>query len=755
MYRVTNRVLFVLSLLLLVVPQRATSAQAPAVRGTVTDSVGNPVSSARVTVPVLNRTTTTDEEGRFVFRSVPSGTYHLTATRIGLAPAHADVTVPASGPDIVTTIRMRASALQLGSIQVTATPTGTDARDVAQAVTQLSGAELARNMGSTIAQTLGSEPGVSVRFNGPAAAAPVIRGLQGDRVLVLQDGARTGDLASSAADHAVSIDPLTADRIEVVRGPASLLYGNQALGGVVNVISNDIPTTIPSHLDGSVATQVESVNPGAGGTAGMTIPIGESFALVGRAGGRRSENLRMGGGTELTNSFARNYYGLGGFGFATPHASGGIVYRYYHQNYGLPSADDELARIEGARKVVEARSDFSITNSMLTSLRVAGTAQWYGHDEVNQESGNINTSFGLKTQTVDVLARTQVSHVAGAFGVSGILKQYEAIGDEALTPAANSNGIGAFVYEEFPLRSASHPDALIPKLQLGARYDLYRIDSKAGDAKFGAARSLDFNTFSGSIGATVPLSSAMTLSGSIARAFRAPTVEELFSNAVHEALGTFDVGNPNLEAEVNQGGEIVLRSQTRRINAQIAAYRNTIENFIAPNIVKDTTVDVDGDLTTLPLNRISQADALLYGAEGRVEVEVRPHLVFGATGDVVRGEFSDSKTPLSYMPPARLGGLARYDDGVRSLTADFRHGFAQERIPPAISDEDPAAVATDAYNLLNVSAGYVFSLNGRVNSLTLRVDNLLDEQYRDATSRIKSFAYNPGRNIALMYKVLF
>jgi iron complex outermembrane recepter protein len=738
-------------------PLRAAArVEPPIVRGTVTDSAGMPVPSARVTVVSLNRATTTDEAGRFAFRNLPAGTYHLSAVRIGFAPAHADVTVPAAGTEVAVAIRMRPSALQLTGVQVTATPTGTDTRDVAQAVTQLSTAELARTIAPTIAQTLASEPGLSVRFNGPAAAAPVIRGLQGDRVLVLQDGARTGDLASSAPDHAVSVDPLTADRVEVVRGPASLLYGNQALGGVVNVISNDIPSSIPSHIDGSFASQVESVNPGGGATAGLTVPLGETFALVGRGGGRRTDNLRMGGGDQLANSFSRNYYGLGGFGFAGPRANGGVIYRYYHQNYGLPSEGDELARIEGARKEIEGRSDFTLPSTILNSLRVSGTAQWYAHDEINEETGNVNTSFNLKTQTLDLLGRTRLGRVTGAIGASGILKQYSATGDEALTPEANSNGAGAFLYEEIPLRDANgDADAVVPKLQLGARYDLYRIESSAGDPKFGPARSLNFNTFSGSVGMTVPLTSAFSVSGSLARAFRAPTVEELFSNAVHEALGTFDVGNPDLKAEVNQGGEIIVRGQMRRLNAQLAAYRNTIANFITPNIVKDTTVIVDGETTTLPLNRISQDDALLYGAEGRVEVEVVPHLVLGGMGDFVRGEFSDSKTPLSYIPPARLGGLARYDDGVRSLTAELRHGFKQDRIPTAISDEDPAAVATEAYNLVNLTAGYIFNLRGQVNSLTVRVDNVLDEKYRDATSRIKRFAFNPGRNVGLMYKVLF
>jgi iron complex outermembrane receptor protein len=735
---------------------RTNQAPPPVLRGVVTDSSGVPLPSARVTVTSLSRTTTTDDAGRFVFRNLVSGTYHVTVMRIGFAPAHVDATVPATGPDVVLTIKLRTSALELSGVQVTATPLATDSRDVAQAVTDLSTAALARGLSSTVAQTLSAEPGISVRFNGPAAAAPVIRGLQGDRVLVLQDGDRTGDLASSAPDHAVSVDPLTADRVEVVRGPASLLYGNQALGGVVNVISNDIPSSIPTHIEGSLASQAESATPGAGATLGMTVPINENLAIIARGGGRRSDNLRMGGGEELANSFFRNYYGLGGIGFGSKNTNGGVIYRYYHQNYGLPSGEGERSRIDGGRQEIEGRSDFTLGNSLVSSLRVSGTAQWYSHDEVDEETNVVNTSFNLRTQTLDLLGRTKLGAVSGAIGASGILKQYASTGDEALTPAANSNGAGAFIYEEIPLRqSRGDPDALLPKLQIGGRYDVYRIRSIAANPKFGSARNLSFNTFSGSVGVNVPLNPVVSISGSVARAFRAPTVEELFSNAFHAALGTFDVGNPSLEAEVNQGGEIILRAQSNRVNAQLATYRNAIQNFITPNIVKDTVITLDGEPATVPLNRITQADASMYGAEGRLEVEVVPHFVLGGLGDVVRGHLSEDGVPLPYIPPARLGALARWDDGVRSLNAEFRHAFSQDRVPPPASEDDPAGVATDAFNLVNLSAGYVFNLRGQAGSMTVRVDNLFDEKYRDATSRIKLFAFNPGRNFSLMYKVLF
>jgi iron complex outermembrane receptor protein len=732
------------------------AAREPDIIGTVTDSAGTPLANVQVYIPAIELGTTTNARGVFIIRSLHPGTYHLTAQRIGYAPAHRDVTIPATGDDVRVTIQLRATPLTLSTVQVTATPTATDPQNVAQATTELSGAALARNLETSVAQTLEGEPGISVRYNGPAASAPVIRGLQGDRILVLENGERTGDLSAAAPDHAVSIDPLAAQRIEVVRGPASLLYGNNALGGVVNVISNDIPMSVPSHVEGYVGGQAESVNPGGAMSGGVTIPAGESLALTLRGGWRDVQDVRQGGGAHLENTYARNYYGVGGFGLSKGAVTGGLVYRGYQFDYGLPSApdDDEAGvHIEGHRQEVVGRAAVLLPGTVLSDVRVNGTAQWYAHDEV-ERTGAIGTSFSLETQTADVMGRTQLGSVTGAIGLSGLFKQYVSTGEEALTPAANSKAGGVFIYQDIPLHPSPDPDARVPHLQLGGRYDLYRIASRAGDAKFGAPRSLSFDSWSGSVGLTVPLSASLSLGVSAARAFRAPTVEELFSNAFHAAAGTYDKGNPNLRAETNRGLDGVLRMQSGAITAQLSGFYNRINDYVAVNIVRDTVIDGEDGTSTVPLNEFSQADATLKGLEGEIEAQVMPQVVLGAMGDLVRGAFEDG-TPLPFIPAARLGGSARWDNGRFSLGGEIRHGFAQDRVPAPATESDPSAVPTGAYTLLNLSAGVTLSAGGRTHAITVRADNLTDARYADATSRIKSFALQPGRNFAVVYKLLF
>lgn len=416
----------------------------------------------------------------------------------------------------------------------------------------------------------------------------------------------------------------------------------------------------------------------------------------------------------------------------------------------MPSAEGEGASIEGTRHEIVGRGDLALGTGWAQSVRANGTAQWYEHDEV-EPTGEIGTSFDLKTQTLDLLASTRLGAISGAVGVSGLRKQYAATGEEALTPAANSSSVGVLVYQEIPLRRAEDPDALVPRFQIGGRYDLYRIESKEGDPKFGPARSLDFKNVSGSVGFGLPLGRVLSLAISAARAFRAPSVEELFSDAFHEATGTYDRGNPALEAETNQGVDGQFRLHSDRLNGQLGAFYNRVDNFITPRIVGDTT---DEDGVTFPLNQFSQSDATLRGVEGRVEAEVARGIVLGLLGDAVRGRLADD-SPIPFLPAARVGGIARWENRRYSVGADVRHAFAQRRVPEAVIEDDPAATPTDGYTLMNVSVGVNLVGSGVVHNVTLRADNLFDERYREATSRIKHFAFNPGRNFSIVYRVLF
>jgi iron complex outermembrane receptor protein len=289
---------------------------------------------------------------------------------------------------------------------------------------------------------------------------------------------------------------------------------------------------------------------------------------------------------------------------------------------------------------------------------------------------------------------------------------------------------------------------------MGARYDASRVETDAS-ARFGAARRRDFGDVSGSVGLNVPFGRGWSVGVSAARAVRAPTVEELYSDGFHAAVGAFDRGDPGLRPEVNRGVDAIVRAQSERLTMQVAGYLNRIDRYIAPALLGDTTILVEHDggeeELTVPLNAFAQQDATLRGVEGMVETTVNGHWVLGAMGDLVRGRFADG-SPIPFMPQARLGGSVRWSDGRWSAGSTVRHAFRQDAAAArAAADETVAG----SYTLVNLDLGLTIVGGRRAHSVTLRVDNLLDERYREATSRIKRYALNPGRNLAVVYRVLY
>lgn len=723
---------------------------ASALIGTVRDTSGAPLGNVQVIVSSANRGALTNDRGEFVLRNLSAGTYHLDLIRIGYASQHQVVTIPATGPDVRINITMRVATVRLSNVSVTATPTGTDPLNVTQATVQLSGKELQRSLSSSIGQTLAGEPGMSTRFNGPLANAPVIRGLTGERVLVLQDGERAGDLSSAAVDHLNAVDPSSAERIEVIRGPASLLYGNNALGGVVNVISNDIPTTIPSRASGYVSGQGETVTPGGVVAAGMTLPITQHFALTARGGFRNFDDMRVGGGATQANTNGRtNNLAIGG-GYVGPSASVGVVYRQMDFRYGLPHPeDDEAVRLDGVRRMTALQSTINTGVAAVSTVRVDGTAQWYRHDEL-EPTGSVGTSFKLNTQTVNVTGRTQIGRATGAVGVQGLFRQYTPTGNEAFTPGATNDNVALFVYQELPLTAGARQDHT-PRLQIGARYDRFAINTNPRNTdevdRFGAAVSRSFDNLAGSLGVSVPVAHDVSLTANASRGFRAPTVEEMYANGFHAAVGTVDKGNPNLIPEQSTGLEAGLRAQSGSTFAQFNTYLNLINHYILPRAVGTTTQDGN----SVPLVNYAQANAKLYGIEGQMETKLVRRLVGGVMGDFTRAQFRDGSGDLPYIPAGRVGASLRYDNGRISFGGDAKRVFSQRKV-----SGDALDVTTDAYSLVNLNATWLVAAHGSmVHSITVRADNVLDEQYRDATSRIKSFAYNPGRNLSVVYKLLY
>jgi iron complex outermembrane recepter protein len=710
-----------------------------AVTGVVRSADGRPLAQAQVLVLPGGQQATTSSDGTFGVRGLRPGTYTVHASLIGYAPLSREVRVPASGAAEPVELRLAVSPLTLGGIDVTATPTARVLGAVAQSTTQLSGRALERELSGTLAQTLRYQPGIAVRSNGPAAALPVLRGLTGDRVLVLQDGQRTADMAGSADDHGLTVDALTAQRVEVVRGPATLLYGNNALGGVVNVISGDMSGGVPLRPQLAFAAQSESAYPGAALSARALVPLGETWSLTARATGRTAGDMRIAEDPVLGGSL-RNTASRSGSGAVTLSRSAdtwraSVALRAHAFAYGLPTPPDaDAVDLRGDRLEIAAQSELDLPFTPFPSVKLSATAQDYAHDELDSDDV-VQQRFALRTENVTVQVRQAALGRLGegAWGAALLLKQYAATGPAALTPAADSRAVGAFAFQELGLGRAG--------LQFGARADRYTIESKSS-AKFGAGVTRVFDAMSGSIGVNVPVSDVVTVGVTGARSFRAPTVEELFSGAPHAGTGSVEYGDPLLREERGRSAEALLRATGSRVNGQVAVYVNAVTDYIQPVFQRDTVIGG----ATLPVYRYAQAPVVLRGAEGSLELALRPTLLLALRGDWLHAE-EESGMPLSYMPPARWGTALRWDNGRYALGADLHTELAQRRTGRA--EESP----TDAHSILRLDAAANVRLFGRTHALTLRIDNATNAAHREATSRTRDFAPAAGRNIVVGYRL--
>ncbi|HUP52075.1 MAG TPA: TonB-dependent receptor plug domain-containing protein [Longimicrobiales bacterium] len=271
----------------------------------------------------------------------------------------------------------------------------------------MAGDELQRRLQSTVAATLASEPGLATSGMGPATARPVIRGLSGDRVLMLEDGARVGDVSNSGADHATALDPTSAQRIEVVRGPAALLYGSNALGGVVNVIRDEVPSWVPHHATGSATLQTQTVNSTVAGSAFTQLPLTDYLPLRLEISGRMNGDLRTPAG-RLQNTEADSWSAGAGTAYVSDWGHVGGAFRAYQNDYGIPGGfvggHPEGVRVEMERTSSKLKGLVDRPIGPFESIALDATYTWYRHSEI--EPPNIlGTFFKLRTLSSDVLAR--------------------------------------------------------------------------------------------------------------------------------------------------------------------------------------------------------------------------------------------------------------------------------------------------------------------------------------------------------------
>ena len=595
----------------------------------------------------------------------------------------------------------------------------------------------------------------------------MVRGLSGDRVLVLEDGQRSGDIASTSADHAVTIEPLTAERIEVVRGPAALLYGSNALGGVINVIREEVPRTRPERISGTLSSQLESVNQGITAGASLLAPLGP-LSVRGELSGRTAGETRTPEGRLPTSRLEGYNAGVGASWVGERGFVGGAV-RDYRSEYGIPGTFNGVTipgGHEGGVEIQLHRSAARVEGALVSGLgpleSIEADASYIRYDQDEVELGGrsgpvVGTRFRQFTRTANLIARHRHQdgslRLRGAVGLWALDKNFSAAGSRTGSRPADQLSVAGFAFEELgwdPIR-----------VEVGARYDWSRVAPlSAEESDIGEIRAREFGALSGSLSALYQLRSGLNAGIAVSRAFRTPSIEELYSAGPHLANYSFDIGNPDLEAEFGLGTDFFLRAALPRFSGEVSIFRNRIDNYI---YYRPT-----GELARAryPVYQAEQSDATLVGGEGRAQWEFLPGWVVDGTGSYVRGtrHAAAGSEPLPSIPPlhGRLG--ARHDATRWFGGVSLEGAAAQDRVPtvPLAAPECVAEAgcvppgefqSTDGYMLLNAIGGLRWTAWGRLHTVTLQASNLLDATWRDHLSRIKSVAPQPGRNLQLLYRI--
>jgi iron complex outermembrane recepter protein len=720
------------------------AAASDSITGRVVAPDGTPVAGARVSILELNRGAITRKDGTFTFADVPTGDYTITARRLGFAPA----TLRRTHAPADLSIKLEEETARLDAVNVTATHTPSSALTSPLPVTQLGPEALRRDESVSIARMIERAPGMRNLSTGVHIGKPMIRGLVGARVLVLDDGSRLEDYSWSDEDGP-SIDARMAQRVELIRGPASVLYGSDAIGGVVNAIPAEIPdaTGGRSFTTSGVELFAASNNTEIG-TALRLEGAARRFGWRAFVTGRVAEDFHTPSG-KLENTGLGAVNGEAAFGSHTGNGSWGL--RFVHNGgefklleaNGPPPGTDEGEEGGPERKLNDERLQYT-SNFLVRGLRVETKAQAQRHniaelsDDLTQPGGpKVETevfNLLLNTLSADVLVHHANERLSGSIGVSGMFQQNDSRGKLAVVPDASTVGGGVFALEQANLGRWT--------LLGGARLDGRRLEADANTQLSLSDQSRNYTAVSGDAGVVFRPLSSLALAVNVGRAWRGPTLFELFTNGPKLSEARFELGDPALDPETSLNIDGSVRVEGRLASAEVAAFRNRIDDFIY-------LVPTGGTQQGLRVFRYVQSTAVLTGGELAGELRPSSVVTLRARTDFVRGENDDTGDPLPSIPPARFG-LETELHADRAL-AGFEHGHVggeveytatKHRVSP-----DDMPEGTDAYTLLNFEAGAEHRIGSRQFRFDLVLHNIGDTQYRSFLSRYKEFADDPGRNI--------
>ena len=665
----------------------------------------------------------------------------------------------------------------LEEILVTANPLGRESTDLSQSTTVLQGAALRQQLANSLGETLARTPGMSNASFGENVGRPVIRGLQGTRVGILNNSLAVSDASSVSQDHAVSIEPFLADQIEVLRGPSTLLFGSGAIGGVVNMVSPTIPQEIPEDGYSGRATAQANTAANEEFVAGRLGLGSESFALHLDGFHRRTDDYDIPGRAELypdddpdededgtlPNSFLNNQGGTVGLSWIGEQWRIGAAYTEYKSDYGIPGGahdhaheedeheegheDEEHEDEEEVPVTIRLRSERTEAELVgrdpfpgFELLKVQFVDTSYKHTEF--EGAEVGTVFKSDSDNT----RLELKHNPwgawqGVFGLQYTDLNFSAVGAEAFVPTSKTRTGAVFWVERGDFDSW--------QIDLGMRYEDVetRVPNTliAGEGASGPSADADFQPFSASAGMVWTMNEAIDFTGSVSYAERAPGADELFANGPHIASQVFEVGDSSLDTESSVHVEGGVRAEFGRLTGSATIFTDQFDNYIYQ---ANSGLEEDG----LPLLFWAQQDADFVGAELELRYDFEPgkwgHWQVFSFGDIVDGKLDDNSN-APQQPPRRVALGIDWD--LRNWTANvvWIHAFDQDNVAELETE-------TPGYDLLNAEVVFTGPQLGQFDwQIYLKGQNLLDEDIRNSTSYLKDQAPQIGLNVIFGVRAYF
>ncbi|PHR83523.1 MAG: TonB-dependent receptor [Colwellia sp.] len=761
--------------------------------GKIVNHQGKPISGAHIKVNGSEQEAITNEQGLFTLLDLTEGKIELHTSAKNYTHDNQYMII---NKDDISGVQISLSSTVMEVLDVYATPLHSSTIESALPVNVISGDDLKLKQASTLGETLKNEVGVHSSFYGSVASSPIIRGLDGPRVLITQNGLDAGDASRVGADHAVATETSTATQIEVLRGPATLFYGSGAIGGVVNVVDNRVPTSSDTLVDwllqyNDVSNEKQGSFSLQTGNDNIAVHLDGFWRDAGdyklpkdfdaEALEEEHEEHEEKQPTHLASSNSKSSGFTLGSSYLFDQGFVGFSYGLITRDYGIPGHshheeehEEELEEHEEGTKAemkqdrLQLLSEVNFNQGFIKQLASKFAYTDYQHQEI--EDGAVGTTFTNKSIEIKAdLHHQDYLGWQGAWTLHFKQSDFKAIGEEAFSPPSKTDSLAIAWLEE------KHFGDLL--LQLGARIERVTIDTNDTTIGFpdhdhdGEPVSFaqqKFNPFSTSLGLVWDYQAGYNLGLSLAVSQRAPSAAELFSFGPHIGTGTFEAGaiyeieqegdeihvelssqNPNLETSYSI--DLTWRKFTGDFGFVVSAFYNQVNDYYYQQdtglLFKDEHAS-EHDEVGLPILIYQQDDVDMYGLEAEFVYQIFSPLKVSIIGDYIKASLSDSgesNRSLPRIPPMRIGTLLNYQGNSFDSELSVNHYFEQNDIAFL---ETP----TSAYTLVDFNVNYYvdgMSFNDSDMVLYIKGNNLTDEVAHVHSSFLKDIAPLPGRNFSI------